>query len=99
MAKLYVTEYSNNGGASNYGERIGNPPVVAMQHVAIGGASAASSAFNGATHLIRVHTDAICSIVVAANPTATTDDTRMAADDTEYFNVRPGDKIAVISNT
>lgn len=75
-------------------------PAVAEQTVAIGGASAQSAAFNAATKIIRVHTDAICSIKVGGtNPTATATTMRMAAGQVEYFGVAPGDKIAVITNT
>ncbi len=41
----------------------------AQQTVAIG-VEAKSSAFNAATNLIRVHTDAICSITIGTSPTA-----------------------------
>ena len=63
------------------------------------GTSAQSSAFNAATRFIRVHTDAICSILIGSNPTATTAKKRLAADQTEYFAVNSGDKIAAITNT
>jgi hypothetical protein len=73
------------------------------QSVAIGGASVQSAAFNTTTTIIRVHTDAICAIKVGANPTAiaagATGTTRMAASTTEYYGVRGGDLIAVISST
>ena len=38
-------------------------------------------------------------IPFGADPTATADSKRMAAGQTEYFTVAPGDKVAVITNT
>jgi hypothetical protein len=83
----------------------GNPlPVVEMpplvsQRLTNGGASVQSAVFNSATRMIGVHTDAIISIAVGVNPTATTNDKRMAANTTEYFFVEAGQRIAVINNT
>jgi hypothetical protein len=106
MATLYITEYTDmpidvNARPLNI---MAEPPV-AEQTVAIGGASAQSSAFNHATRIIRLHTDAICSVLVGANPTATTSNKRMAANQTEYFALpytsqsSSTNKIAVITNT
>jgi hypothetical protein len=95
MATLYLTEY---GSAGEQRTQVAQTPRVAMQTVAIG-AEAKSAAFKPSTRLIRVHVDAICSIVISSDPTATTSDSRMAAGDTEYFGVNPGDKLSVISNT
>lgn len=94
MAKLYITEYSNSVGS------VGKETAVTTQSpISFSGSSSQSSAFNAKTRMIRVHTDAICSIEVGKNPTATTSSKRMAANDTEYFFVNPADKLAVITNT
>jgi hypothetical protein len=83
----------------------GNPlPVVEMPPLATlkitnGGTSTQGAVFNAATRMIGVHTDAIISIAVGVNPTATTNDKRMAANTTEYFFVEAGQRIAVINNT
>lgn len=83
----------------------GNPlpvvelPPLATQKLTNGASSVQSSAFNSATRMIGVHTDAIISIAVGVNPTATANDKRMAAGTTEYFFVEPGQRIAVINNT
>jgi hypothetical protein len=73
------------------------------QSVPIGGASTNSNAFDTNTTLIRVHADAICAINISANPTAiaagSTGTTRMAASTTEYYGVKPGQFLAVISST
>lgn len=95
MATLYLTEYGSVGSERT---QIAQTPCVAMQTVAIG-VEAKSAVFKPSTRFIRVHVDAICSIVISSSPTATTSDTRMSADSTEYFGVNPGDKLSVISNT
>lgn len=99
MATLYLTEFNAIGGNSNFNVPGGQWPAVAEQTVTIGGASALSSAFNAATTYIRVHVDSICSIEIGANPVATTSKARMAANQTEYWPVRAGDFLAVITNT
>jgi hypothetical protein len=97
MATLYISEYSGIGFGSN--QSLPQEPPLAEQTVSMSGTSAQSSAFNAATRFIRVHTDAICSILIGSNPTATTAKKRLAADQTEYFAVNSGDKIAAITNT
>lgn len=97
MATLYIAEYADRNAQ---GEII-QEPVVTEQTVAIGGSSTASSAFNSATRIVRLHTDAICSIVFGTAPTATAAKKRMAAGTTEYFGVPAGQayKVAVITNS
>lgn len=104
MATLYITEFARQGrdlaGYINQNGACEQPPI-AEQTVAIGASSAASAAFNAKTTMIRVHTDAICSISVGAAPTAAATNARMAVGQTEYFCVpaNSGLKIAVIVNT
>lgn len=102
MATLYIAEYAAEPmGANGQTLAMAQEPPVAEQTLTIAGVSAASSAFNAKTKYIRVHTDAICSIVVDTNPTATGAKKRLAANTTEYFGVPQGQsyKIAVITNT
>jgi len=100
MATLYIQEYAKLA-SDDMGKtiQVGLEPALASQTVAIGGASAQSVAFNQRTEFVRVHTDVVCSVKFEANPTATTSDARMPAGATEFFGVRVGDKVAVISNT
>lgn len=93
MAKLYITEYA----AADINSAM-EPPLV-EQTVNIAGASAQSAAFNAETRLLRLHTDAICSVKFGRDPTATTSSRRMPANATEYVTVEAGIKVAVISNT
>lgn len=100
MAVLYITEYAAQAAdAANRNAPMPMEPVVTTQTVAIG-VEAKSAAFNALTHMIRVHTDAVCSILINdSTPVATTSHPRMAADTTEYFGVKAGMQLSVISNT
>ena len=94
MAKVYVTEFAA------IDLNVSREPPLAEQTVAIGGGSVqCSNAFHASTRVIRVHTDAICSVAIGGNPTATANTRRLAANQTEYFGVEGGQKIAVITNT
>ena len=94
MAKVYITEFVS------IDLNVVREPPLAEQTVAIGGSAVqCSNAFHASTRVIRVHTDAICSIAVGGNPTATASSRRLAADTTEYFGAEGGQKIAVITNT
>lgn len=103
MAKVFISEYPELAQ-----DTLGRPMLVGKNRtsgqldqtpVNIGGASVQSSAFADDTNVIRVHTDAICSIKIGPNPTATADSARLAAGQTEFFHVKPGWKIAVITNS
>lgn len=98
MANIYITEFSENGRNARGGiDQVCQMPPVTEQVVAIGGASAQSVAFANATTKVRVQAGGVCHVAVGSNPTATTSNMRMAIDQTEYFGVNPGDKIAVIA--
>lgn len=96
MAKLYVTEF---GAYTADGVPIAKTNIIVDQiPLAIGGASVQSVPFSAGTRYVRIHTDAICSIVFGTNPVSTTNNARMAANQTEYFSVNAGDRVAVIAN-
>lgn len=103
MSVLYVEEYARIGGDNNGPYQMGAEPSLASQTVAESGSSAKSSAFQVATTVVRIHTDAICSINFgpAGSVTAATTNKRMAANQTEYFVVPRGGTyaVAVITNT
>lgn len=98
MAVLFITEFTNLFQAGGQAGQMAQGSPVASQTVAIGAGSVQSAAFNAATNFIRVHTDVICSIAIGANPTASAVLTRLAANQTEYFGVAAGQKLAVITN-
>lgn len=94
MGKLYIAEYAQADHST------AKEPPLAEQTITYAGASVqCSNAFHGSTRLIRVHTDAICSIAIGGDPTATTNTRRMAANTTEYFGAESGQRIAAIANT
>ena len=102
MAVVYITEYSRQGrDASGNQMVVADEPPVANQTVAITAGSVQSSALNALTKFIRVSTDAICSIEIGTNPTASSTTRRMPANTTEYFSVplNGSFKVAVITNT
>lgn len=102
MATLYITEFARQGrDAAGYTMVVADEPAIANQTVAIGGASAQSSAFAANTAFVRVCADAVCSIEFGSNPTATTSTRRLPANVVEYFSVPIGGsfKVACITNT
>lgn len=101
MAVLYITEFANVGFTGGSATQVAAFPANAKQTVAIAAGHAESSAFQANTQLIRLHTDAICSIDFGTAPVATTSMTRMAANQTEYFTVPMTGtyKVSVLSNT
>lgn len=100
MATVYLSEYPVGTGIGTFGNVVAvHEPSQAEQTVAITAGSVQSAAFNPNTFFVRVHTDAICSIKFGANPTAAATTKRLSANQTEYFIVSPGHKLAVITNT
>jgi hypothetical protein len=105
MSKLYISEYARVTQASGPGTAVlqaPEEPPLATQVVDFTSGAAQSAAFNAKTRFVRLHTDAICSVRFAANPTATTNDARLAAGQTELRGV-PTDgsaaKVSAIANT
>lgn len=101
MAVLYITEYAEMqiGPAGRVGQMPVEPPI-AEQTLAIG-TVVSSAAFNAKTRLVRLHCDAICSVLFGTAPTASVTTGRMAANQTEYRGVPLGQsfKVSVITNT
>lgn len=102
MARLFISEYATFAVDPNTGQAVGKEPSFDQSPVTIGASSAPSNAFQPATKLVRLHTDSICSVLFFTPgpnaPVATANNKRMAANQTEYFGVNPGDAVAVISN-
>jgi len=108
VAFLYIEEFSALGDMNvltapfrRANGEVPQIPEVATQQVAVGVSSAPSAAFNAATVLVRLHSDAVCSIAFGTAPTAVATSFRMAANQTEYFAVplNAGYKVATITNT
>ena len=99
MATLYIAEFVSIGGTGNFPIQSPLAPPVAEQTVSIGATSAQSAVFNANTNFVRLATDSACSVEFGANPTATAAKMRLPANQTEYFAVMPGQKVAVITNS
>ena len=100
MANVYISEYQSLAiDLTGRHCAAGEEPAIASQKIAIGGSSAQSAAFDDTTKIARIHADEVCSIVFGADPTATSAGARLAAGQTEYFGVKPGHKVAVITNS
>lgn len=89
---LIVSEFTRKGFVAHIA-----PTPHVDQSIAIGGASAQSSAFGSFTRFIRVNASADCHVAFGPNPTATTGNLMLTAKVPEYFEIKPGDKIAVIA--
>src|SRR5271163_2617991 len=105
MASLYIQEFQGVGYPQLQNSFIGAAlstallPSTSQPVLTISGSPSLSNAFALTTILIRVHCDSICSIVVGGlNPVANTSSMRLAASQTEYFGVRAGEFLSVISN-
>lgn len=91
---LYLTEFKDLPPVTFQAAPM---PANANQVVTFTTGSVQSSAFTYRTILIRVQCDAVCHVNIGgSSPTATTISMRLAQDQTEYFTVHQGDKLAVI---
>ena len=106
MAVLYITEFSNGTVAPLLGDVTLDYPIpapmtppVAEQNVPFTGTSVQSDPFNDATTFIMVNTDAACSLAFGADPTAVVTAQRLAANETRFYGVTPGELVAVIANS
>lgn len=101
MASVYVTEYAATPGDLP----IAMLPAIATRVLTPTTSGVVSTApFDAATNFIRVHTDGIIShkMVESTGSLAAITDPRMAAGQTEYFGIRPGNttqRFSVITNT
>ena len=91
MPTLYITEYGNVAFLPNAGGQIPEEPPIAEQIVSIG-AAAVSAVFQPKTRIVRLHCDAICSVLFgfainAPVSSITTGSGRMIAGQTEYRGV------------
>jgi hypothetical protein len=102
VATLYIREHTKQArDANGLPTEVPSYPTNAEQTVAIGAASAASAAFQPSTTEVVLCSDAVCSIAVGANPTATASNWRLPANTPVTIGVPPnsGFKVAVITNT
>jgi len=105
-AKLYLTEFEslNEYQVAGAGAQIAHCPPLVSQVVNFGATSTLSAPFGPTSRVLRVHTDTACCLCIgtSAAPVAVAGVSgvfRMAASQTEYFKVKPGDVLAVIVST
>lgn len=97
---FYITEYASAGHLTGSTVPVAAGRPIVNNNISITASSVQSNAFNANTRMIRVHNDATQPVfmLLGSNPTAVSGtDARMAANQTEYYQVNPGDKLAVIS--
>jgi len=100
MTKGYISEYAVMPQQTGVLLQVGKEPSITDYVVDYTSAHAESAAFNAKTNFIRVHVDSIASFKIStAGTAATTSNARLAANQTEFFGVTPGDKISLITNT
>ena len=98
MAKAIITEYASAYQQHGTALPLGQEPAVAVQAVTYTTATQ-SAAFGSQTRLVRIIADADANVLFGANPTADADDTRLEANQAEYFGVRAGQKVSVYDGT
>lgn len=101
MTKMYVSEFESPAGQAGFAFPVGSEfaNTIDQTPVDYNAGEAKSAAFAATTKLVRIHVDSICCIKFGAAPTATTSHRRMVAGQTEYYFVRPGDKVSAITTT
>jgi hypothetical protein len=100
MATLYITEYGLIGkDRASSTVPAAAVPELAVQTVSLSTSSAASSALNAQTALIRLQSDLDCFVTFGASPTASTSKTPLAANTPEYFCVTPNTSVKVAAIT
>ncbi len=100
MAFAFISEYlrqSRDGVSMTI--PAGQEPALRVQRVPISGTSVQAEAFNSKTTFVAINVDVTCSLAFGADPTATASSMRMPQDATMFFGVKPGDKVAFISNS
>lgn len=95
MSELHIAEYLGLG-QDHHGRAV---PVahgeLAQQVVAITESTAASAPFVGG--FVRLFTDAPCYVQFGVSPVATTASIPLASESVEFFQVTPGQRVAVIA--
>jgi hypothetical protein len=99
-ANLHITEYPGLAYIRGTSLLVAQNPDTGQsdQTPILIGSEADSAAFAATTNVIRVHAKANCHIKIGpGNPAATTNSAPMTAGATEYFHVKPGWVLSVIS--
>jgi hypothetical protein len=70
--------------------------IVSNENVAYTGTAGQSAAFASGIHAIRICSSTAAYYKIGGNPTATSSDTYLPADEIEYLIVNPGQKISFL---
>jgi hypothetical protein len=98
MAVLNITEFRGAMIQSNVMTPAYRVPEIATANLTFTGTSAASSAFNSATNVVRLIPDADCYITFGTDPTATNTKIKMLAGQIgDFWLDRTGLKVAAIT--
>lgn len=97
MATLYISEFRNTSTIATHRPPIPGTPALAEQNIGISASSAASAAFTANTHMVMINCDVACSL--GWGGAAVTASHRLAANETRFYGVLPGDTVSVIANT
>jgi hypothetical protein len=101
MAKLYIAEYGTIVGlpATANGQVPLEPPLI-EQVIDFTSGPALSTPFQPGTRMVRLHCDAVCSLLIGANPNAGTGNGRWAGNQTEFRGVPEGQgfRVSVVAN-
>lgn len=98
MAILYISQYATLGRDAN-GQVLPVPPgetLVATTPVTTSATSAQSAVFNGQARIVRLLCTGNCHVLFGSNPTATTSNHFLLANEEYFFAVDGGDRCAVI---
>ena len=90
MASLYLTEYSSisHGGVGKTAMQVPQEPPINEQKLSIGATAVLSSTFSTYTRLVRLHSDAVCSVAFGnASVVATAANQRVAIGVSEYVGI------------
>jgi hypothetical protein len=103
MAKLYISEYATISQVPNHTGQMPLEPPLREQVLDFTGSVQTSAPFLSLTRCVRLHCDAVCSLIISRNSspiTATTSNGRWAANQTEFRGVPEGEnyQVSVIVN-
>lgn len=78
--------------------QIGAVPPLLHENLANGASPVNSSVMPDNVRLVRIATDAKIRVAIGVNATAGANDMLMHANSTEYFSIRPGDRVSVVNS-
>lgn len=96
MSEAYITEYPELQQDTLGRDMLVGKGRGLQNRATFTGTPGLSTTFAADMHIIRLHVNAACHIAFGTAPVATTNDAKLAANQTEFFSIIPGDKISLI---